>query len=558
MTAKSPLNRDADTAVPRPMPSGSARATRPRAGHLRIIEPDGNAAHSDGSDGKCAGAASVPSARAPNGASHSLPGSAIPAPAFGLSGPAFAAVLGAALAHVAIYTSSALYALRISNDPPRWSNGIFLAHAFGMALGVVALPGAWVLMNRHARGRGAGRMLAALPLALVLAAGWASRLPGLDAWEYGAFRSGLAAMGYGTVVSGLLMLFFAVVPPGRRGLWYGCGLSAGFLWWRITQYLTRGVKSAPEVADWYNTLFTVQTATILAMALLVGYGVAKLPPVRPSGPRVPVDRGRGRRLLGAIFLFYLANGFAGAKLFPAGPNQDNSPGLWQLHILVVIACPLFGLYLDRRRGGAKTLMLICSVFLMLAPTLDALSDSPLLYSVILSLATLAQFAMLIAAITVVAGLGTTPAWYGAAFLIQWLLRLVSMFGYFLCIKMPALGGGVSVLLATVTALGFHFAVRRIKDDFDEPAAPRSPAEGGADEAETIDGDGSLAAICRHHNLTPRECEVARLFAQGLGIEQIAQSLYISEHTAKTHLRNIMAKFAVSKRSALLFKMLQRK
>ena len=45
-------------------------------------------------------------------------------------------------------------------------------------------------------------------------------------------------------------------------------------------------------------------------------------------------------------------------------------------------------------------------------------------------------------------------------------------------------------------------------------------------------------------LTPRESEVLRLLADGLGNKDIAQKLSISEHTIKFHIHSILGKLGV--------------
>jgi len=50
------------------------------------------------------------------------------------------------------------------------------------------------------------------------------------------------------------------------------------------------------------------------------------------------------------------------------------------------------------------------------------------------------------------------------------------------------------------------------------------------------------------NLSPREDEVLRLVAQGATNKEIGDSLFISENTVKTHLRNIMDKLHLANRS----------
>lgn len=49
-------------------------------------------------------------------------------------------------------------------------------------------------------------------------------------------------------------------------------------------------------------------------------------------------------------------------------------------------------------------------------------------------------------------------------------------------------------------------------------------------------------------LTQREVEVIRLLAQGLGNKEIAAALSISENTAKTHVRHILAKLGLRSRA----------
>ncbi len=50
------------------------------------------------------------------------------------------------------------------------------------------------------------------------------------------------------------------------------------------------------------------------------------------------------------------------------------------------------------------------------------------------------------------------------------------------------------------------------------------------------------------DLSPREGEVLQLVAQGASNKKIADSLFISENTVKTHLRNIMEKLHLANRS----------
>lgn len=56
-----------------------------------------------------------------------------------------------------------------------------------------------------------------------------------------------------------------------------------------------------------------------------------------------------------------------------------------------------------------------------------------------------------------------------------------------------------------------------------------------------------------HELTIRECEIARLACQGLRNNEIAKNLKITHGTVKTHIRNIYRKVRVKNKIAMLLK-----
>ncbi|MDL9946073.1 response regulator transcription factor [Gordonia sp. ABSL11-1] len=64
---------------------------------------------------------------------------------------------------------------------------------------------------------------------------------------------------------------------------------------------------------------------------------------------------------------------------------------------------------------------------------------------------------------------------------------------------------------------------------------------------TVSGEGDAPEA-----LTEREREVLRLLADGLSNKRIGQTLYISESTVKFHIRNIIRKLGVSKRTDAVY------
>jgi DNA-binding NarL/FixJ family response regulator len=74
------------------------------------------------------------------------------------------------------------------------------------------------------------------------------------------------------------------------------------------------------------------------------------------------------------------------------------------------------------------------------------------------------------------------------------------------------------------------------------AAVVMAAAAGRGETPPDAGDARLA------RLTPRETEVLRLLGEGLSNRALAERLFVSEKTVKTHLSSILAKLAVTDRT----------
>ncbi|GAC1383136.1 MAG: response regulator transcription factor [Marmoricola sp.] len=73
---------------------------------------------------------------------------------------------------------------------------------------------------------------------------------------------------------------------------------------------------------------------------------------------------------------------------------------------------------------------------------------------------------------------------------------------------------------------------------------------------TFTANGLVEAMLRRHNapgprLTEREAEVLTLLAEGMGVAQIAQSLYVAESTAKAHISKIYEKLGAANRAQAL-------
>ncbi|HOW22646.1 MAG TPA: response regulator transcription factor [Sedimentibacter sp.] len=59
-----------------------------------------------------------------------------------------------------------------------------------------------------------------------------------------------------------------------------------------------------------------------------------------------------------------------------------------------------------------------------------------------------------------------------------------------------------------------------------------------------------------YNLTNRECEIISMLLQGYSNQRIADELYLSNHTVKTHMQNIFKKMNCLSRTEVVYKVLQ--
>ena len=88
-----------------------------------------------------------------------------------------------------------------------------------------------------------------------------------------------------------------------------------------------------------------------------------------------------------------------------------------------------------------------------------------------------------------------------------------------------------------------------------PAMPAPPAQAPQSTTDPV-GERALtnvltAEVYQRYNISPREQELVPLVLQGNSNQQIAETLFISLSTVKTHLRSIYAKFGVKNRYELI-------
>ena len=61
----------------------------------------------------------------------------------------------------------------------------------------------------------------------------------------------------------------------------------------------------------------------------------------------------------------------------------------------------------------------------------------------------------------------------------------------------------------------------------------------------------FSEVAERYQLSKREIEVVRMICEGCTNREIGEKLYISEHTVKDHIKNIMRKMEVASRNELV-------
>ena len=117
------------------------------------------------------------------------------------------------------------------------------------------------------------------------------------------------------------------------------------------------------------------------------------------------------------------------------------------------------------------------------------------------------------------------------------LRLIEYRWLVLTHSMEIYGGVIAALFATLGLwLGFRFR-RKVEVIREVPVLVPAPADFVRDEAK-------VASL----GLTPRELEILGLIAQGLSNREIAERVFVSENTVKTHSSRVFDKLGARRRT----------
>lgn len=71
------------------------------------------------------------------------------------------------------------------------------------------------------------------------------------------------------------------------------------------------------------------------------------------------------------------------------------------------------------------------------------------------------------------------------------------------------------------------------------------------ERVVVSHEVDIGKVCQEFQLTKRETEVVALLYRGMGNKEISKRMFISEHTVKDHMKNIMRKMSVCSRTEMM-------
>lgn len=427
------------------------------------------------------------------------------------------------------------------------------------------------------------RIISLAALGVVLAAGTGIRFLDMDP---GRLPFMVSAFFLCCIVPPTFYLFFLKTDPKHQGADFGVSLAIGLLTNIVIGII---LDLEPFSRSSHERLLYLQYLSIIfslfhSVCLFYGFfqiGRGTPPPLgRLTPPFSPDTGGNGRtilRLLGAVALFCSMSGFLSARLMPM-LTREPGPQLRFLGFVIAVASVIVGILLDANRATwFRRFMQGSALTFMLVPSLIVLGDTPYIYRIVHTLASVSQFVLFICATIAVAGLADGGRWWCFLVCCPFVLRFLSFPGVVFREISSLIAPGVQVTVSILASMAFYFLVKSLCE-LARTATPGVGAEAGPDaeggavphamsleETDVAAGDTNkngaprqaddLAGVFSRYNLTVREVEVVEYVMRGLSSAEIAARLSITEHTVNTHVRNILRKFNLSSRKLLVAKLL---
>lgn len=417
-----------------------------------------------------------------------------------------------------------------------------------------------------------------LAILLFLASALLGRIGGADGWLDSRLAFCAVAIGNTFIIPVTYYIFFSRSNPATRGLWFATSFAIGLLCEFFRDFFVRSVF--PDPAHRLSVGFTIITcATVLHAIVTLAAYIHCIP--KQTRRTYPDDAGASaeaprllRRLALAYALFFIVNGFSASQLYSLSRHVSPAQAAFTLVLL-----PAVGRLMDREAATWLGRLLLAGAFAMLfTPSLAVVDHGTLLREGIGAAIALAHLVVLVVMTVSFDRLaGAAPYW------LLWVGLPYT--GRFLTLPVSAIVAGLhlddgdhsdtlvvaGILVSAVIYHLCHDLGRRAA----RPGLVAGPVGivGSAESAETPETAGTAtpaastasadadrgrprsrqSEIFMNHKLSARETDVAKLLLKGKTTAEIAQTLFISDSTVNFHTKNILRKFDVGSRLALVAK-----
>ncbi|GAB7078389.1 hypothetical protein JCM14635_00620 [Megalodesulfovibrio paquesii] len=430
------------------------------------------------------------------------------------------------------------------------------ANMSGVLLGAVA---DW-RTSVHGRSTGTGASDGQWPRAGVLVGvtaallGAAACLAAQVQADQGRWLFILGAMFAGVQLPGVLRAFFQVVPRPRQGLAMGLALAAAEVFWIFL--LARPGEAAGFPIGYY--LAAIQLAMGGMVLLRSRAEVTAEPPHPTVGCPPQLLRKSLVYLLGIGVIFFLLDAFLDIIFFRY--DKVDSPIPKEIGLYIWISYPLVGMLLDKKGLGVKIFLFFLACCIM-SPGLTALSQSSPMYWVVFSLDIIGRHGAFLFLTIIAAHLANKFVWHGLMRCVPYLLQHASYLAAYWFVDIVHPGTACILLVSLFLCCTFSYLSLKIRyvvaisgyedNRIDPPPMPKDPDCAGEAATGCVLTVTRLAWFVEKYGLTTRESDVMGLIMRGMNGQEMGQRLFISEHTIKSHIRNILRKTNTSSRSTLM-------
>ena len=256
------------------------------------------------------------------------------------------------------------------------------------------------------------------------------------------------------------------------------------------------------------------------------------------------------RLLGLVCVFTILNGIMEMRLFPlVADSSFFRPNYIVRSLIIIILCFLAG----QKINTFISIYLVpaIGIFIMMS-CLPLLGDYSLFVVILSTLVTSYHHSSwAVFSTAVVENYYGDKHFYGVAVSVHF----CSIFSFFSSLFSGSLRGSPEFTVLYSAAAATVFVLLSFKVIFPALFIGRAAAEThiAVESSRNLNGEGSrVDNFLEKYNLSKREIEVAKLMiCEGMDTEEIAERLFISLPTVKTHITNIYKKFNVKKRAEFM-------